>query len=220
MTRSTQTRLLYGGAITASLSKEFKDVSDLRPFPDHQEVFLNDHEVSIISELLDLGHDQSDDMALQYYFNDLANNNESQHSLVLSELMVNNDELFMPGIGASHSRMILIGKQSVKKYRSETSPLHDVYIVMTLVRLRNVATDVLLTFNLPSTVLAVRNISVEVFEGALTTEILLPANTTLAGINDIEESQQSIVNAIPELQQYREFLHSFRVNDWQLFGGQ
>ncbi len=219
MTRSTQTRLLYGGAITASLSKEFKDVSDVRPIPDHQEVFLNDHEVSIISELLDLGHDQSDDMALQYYFNDLANNNESQHSLVLSELMVNH-ELFMPGIGASHSRMILIGKQSVKKYRSETSPLHDVYIVMTLVRLRNVATDVLLTFNLPSSVLAVRNIAVEVFESTLTTDILLPANNTLTGINDIEEIQQSIVHAIPELQQYREFLHSFRVNDWQLFGGQ
>jgi hypothetical protein len=210
-------RPLYGGAIIAKLPEEFKDVSDVRPVPDHQEVFLNDHEVSIISELLDLGHDQSDDVVLQYYFHDLANNNESQQTQILHERLVVDDTAaagshhFMPMIGGSHTKMMLIGKQSVKKYRSETSPLHDVYIIMTLIRLRNVDTDVLLTLNIPSTLLPIRNISSETLEMTLNLDLFLSSTM-------IEDN--TLMTALPELQIYRDFLQSFHVRDWQLFGGQ
>ena len=244
MTQSSQSshdsplRELYGGAIIAKLPSDFKDVSDFRPVPDHQEVFLNDHEVSINTELLDLGHDQSDDMVLSYYFHDLATNNESQHHQILHERLILEDQHpttvfghvpaeqggqqgFMPAIGGSHTKMMLIGKQSVKKYRSETSPLHDVYIIMTLIRLRNVDTDVLLTFNIPSTLLSTRNISPETLEMNLNLDFFIsPTAAAADGHDEGDEGHQALTSALPELVNYREYLQSFQVRDWQLFGGQ
>ena len=53
---------LYGGAISFRVPRDFDDVSNLRPVPDHQEVYVQRNGInSIIVELLDDQHfDKSD----------------------------------------------------------------------------------------------------------------------------------------------------------------
>ena len=204
-------RQFYGGAIQGSLAEDFKDVSDLRPVPDHQEVYMNDSEVSIIIELLDLNHEEVDDKILHYYFQDLAGHNESEKTTVLSENIAMSDD-FMPLIGPSFPRMAIIGKQSVKKYRSATSPLMDVYIFMVLVRLRNVGTDMLVTLNFPCNEALKNAISLEALDNALEkTDLLLPSAEIDAVFQEVLEAQ----HAIPA---FKELLNTIRVEDWSLFG--
>jgi hypothetical protein len=74
---SSSLRDLYGGAITITLPDSFKDVSDLRPVPDHQEVYLDQHtSASFIIEILNYEDSITNDMAASYYFDDLAQSNQ------------------------------------------------------------------------------------------------------------------------------------------------
>mmetsp|Transcript_14202 Transcript_14202/g.31859 ORF Transcript_14202/g.31859 Transcript_14202/m.31859 type:complete len:207 (-) Transcript_14202:175-795(-) len=143
-------RKLYGGAIEAVLPRPFKDVSDLRQVPDHQEVFVDqDSEASLIVELLSLDADVADEHAVQHYFNQLAEHNEAATSAVLDQAIVA-DPSFMLSFSA-HPRMALVGRQSVPKHRpeGEGAEADDVCIVLVLVRLRDVTTDLLCSLNMP-----------------------------------------------------------------------
>ena len=75
-------RKFYGGAIHGHLPATFTDISDYRPVPDHQEVYMNEHEASIIIELLDLNTEEAEDHVIRYYFNDLAGHNESEKTTI------------------------------------------------------------------------------------------------------------------------------------------
>ncbi|KAJ1397644.1 hypothetical protein B484DRAFT_458656 [Ochromonadaceae sp. CCMP2298] len=143
-------RTLYGGAIEAVLPASFRDVSDLRQVPDHQEVFVDQgSEASLIVELLSLDADVADEHAVQHYFNQLAEHNEAATSAVLDQAIVA-DPSFMLSFSA-HPRMALVGRQSVPKHRpeGEGAEADDVCIVLVLVRLRDVTTDLLCSLNMP-----------------------------------------------------------------------
>ena len=101
-------------------------MSDLRPISDHQEVFLNDHEISVISELLSLAEDEKDEAASQYYFQDLASNHESERHQILSEQVVDNAD-FMPGFGPSHTKLLLVASKVLKS----TDLRHPLYMMST-----------------------------------------------------------------------------------------
>lgn len=74
---SLSLRDLYGGAISINLPDSFKDVSDLRPVPDHQEVYLDQHSsASFIMEILNYEDSVTNDLAASYYFDDLAQSNQ------------------------------------------------------------------------------------------------------------------------------------------------
>lgn len=48
-------RELFGGALGIKVPKDFKDVSEFRQVPDHQEVYVsNDSDDSLIIELLEI----------------------------------------------------------------------------------------------------------------------------------------------------------------------
>lgn len=200
-------RGLYGGAIQAILNPLFEDVSHLREVPDHQEVFLyTHHEISMIVELLDLDKSHSDDTALKYHFDELSRVNESFQTSVLSECFQMNDS-FMPQIGPSFTRMALFGKQYIKKYHSPSAPVDEVYIVMVLVRLRNVGTDILITLNIP--------VKDEIRTFPLD-QWFSDVNILVAG-SPQEASYSQIFTAVPAINLFREFLYTFKINDWSLF---
>lgn len=201
-------RPLYGGAIQAILNPLFDDVSRLREVPDHQEVFLyTSHDISLIVELLDLDKVHADDTALRYHFEELARVNESFQSTILSEKLLMDDS-FMPFIGPGFTRMALIGKQYVKKYHSPDAPVDEVYIILVLIRLRNVGTDLLITLNIP-----------------VKDEIrALPLDTWFSDVNiltvgsPLESTYDTVYTALPPINLFREVLHTFKINDWSLFG--
>jgi hypothetical protein len=189
----------------------------------HQEVFLNGHEVSVISELFDYHDDKSDEEILQFYFDELGSSNESQSSRVFQEQVLR-DETSLPGFGPGHTRIVLTGQQSVKKYRSETSPLHDIFVMLVLVRLTTVKTDILLSFNIPSTLLEKRGLSRELFEENFSSPQVLMSlfvavddDTNNGDVTTPQPMEESVLHSIPELKAFSEFAQSYTIKDWGLF---
>ncbi|RYH03683.1 hypothetical protein EON65_47230, partial [archaeon] len=140
---------LYGGAMQTVLSAQFRDVSGVREVPDHQEVFIDTHsDASIIVELLDMESDKSDNEALQYHFEELAKANEASGTTVLGTYDLATHANLMSYL-SSFPRLLLVGKQVVRKHRSVHASSDLVYVFLVLVRLRNVQTDLLISLNLP-----------------------------------------------------------------------
>eukprot|EP01038_Epipyxis_sp_PR26KG_P010394 gene10394-13960_t len=165
---------LYGGAIISSLGGNFKDISNLRQVPDHQEVFVDDSsDISIMVELLDMravegvegdSTDQSSEKMetnynyehIQYYFNDLANSNESIENNIISIGKINDSDGGIPFMSCIiNSGMVvttsaLIGTQLTTKFKRKEDSVDDkILVVLVLARLHDVETDMLLSMNIP-----------------------------------------------------------------------
>jgi len=142
---------LFGGAITISLPDSFEDISLIRQVPDHQEVFVDrSTEASLIVELLNHEDNVANESAAHYYFEDLAECNEASNVQVISNQIVTDNE-FIPSLRCySYAKCMLIGKQSVVKFRKKAgSPLDDIIIFLVVIRLANMGTDLLITYNAP-----------------------------------------------------------------------
>ena len=72
---------LFGGMIRCQIPKSFRDVSDIRQVPDHQECW--DDPISkkvFVIEILERQEHVTDNNAAQFFFNDLVEyNNSSDH---------------------------------------------------------------------------------------------------------------------------------------------
>lgn len=148
-----ETRGLYGGAIACDVPKTFDDVSNLRPVPDHQEVFVERDGVnSVIVELLDDTHlDKGLEEAARFYFADLATANEAAGSEVLQFKTLGVEG----GSGGDHGseRCFLIGAQNTinksAASRAGSDEKQTVVMVVGLLRYAQFKTDILLTLNVP-----------------------------------------------------------------------
>lgn len=69
---------LFGGAITSNLPTDWKDLSDVRPVPNHQECFFHDSSMLVI-EILERQEHVEDDDAAAFFFNDLEERNNDAH---------------------------------------------------------------------------------------------------------------------------------------------
>ena len=95
---------LYGGALKISIPQEWRDVSDIRQVPDHQEVYQdctfaqsnnqsksNDNTLikgtgaCLIVEILERQDDVSNENASSFFFNDLADANKSDQKTCVTE---------------------------------------------------------------------------------------------------------------------------------------
>ena len=109
----------------------FDDVSNLRPVPDHQEVFVEKDGInSVIVELLDDSHlGKGMEEAARFYFNDLATANEASASevLVLKNLGVEGG-----GFDHGSERALLIGAQNTinKSAASKAGSSEKTVVVM------------------------------------------------------------------------------------------
>lgn len=206
-------RPLYGGAMTALLTPQFMDASDVRLVPDNQEVLVDAaSDASIIVELLELDPSLTAANALSHHFNELAAANETQHFTVLSECTAMPTACFMPAL-APHRRMALIGKQMVRKHHAANAPWDVVYICMVLVRLEAVTTDLLICLNLPiKGTLAMGDGDLLALDQALCPAVLQQAQA------------QGQTAALPQhalwekVEVFRGFVNSLQIVDWGLFG--
>jgi hypothetical protein len=204
---------LFGGAIVSRLPDNFADISQFREVPDHQEVFVeNESDASIIIELFDYDSDLSDDQAIRHYFDDLAKFNEAVHYVVHSDNIVT-EEMFAPLIPPQFTRIALIGQQSVSKFRDRPDAVVDeVYVILVLIRLKNVGTDLLVSLNIPikDEELAQKSPDFDV---------------SLLHINMLMEMEncdlfQEIYTLFPSIRALKSFVNWLNIRDWSLFGGE
>jgi hypothetical protein len=240
-------RELFGGAILSSLAENFVDISNIRPVPDHQEVFIDQNtEASVIVELLDTEQSVPDDLkAINYYFLDLASFNESVENIVLSEALLT-AETFVPSLEQSVCKMALIGTQKAGKYRTRPDmELDTVVVVLVLIRLAAVGTDLLISMNIPAagleqpegegdvTKATTTNGTNQLASGSFNIVQLLPESDGSSGSSGsssstIRPSAQAVAAgagagaAKHPIGHYfavlREFVNALEIKDWSLFG--
>ncbi|KAL7541538.1 hypothetical protein ACHAWF_006966 [Thalassiosira exigua] len=156
---------LFGGAISAAIPSTWRDVSQVRQVPDHQEVYQDAIEATgavLVVELLDYRRDVSNEGACAFFLDDLGEANgvprENQHMhpggrvmglrgkdgkpSLFSHLSLPPEERAVACLGRG-SQMVSKGKASLSKDQ------HWVDVDVCVLRLEHVETDVLITLSVP-----------------------------------------------------------------------
>ena len=145
---SSTTRLLFGGAISLSLSPRFVDVSPFRDVPDHQEVLADaDSDQSVVVEI-NQALSCSDAEAALAHMEALAADSASSDLSVLHTAVLQAADLPRlqrpPAFAAS-----IVAEMKTSKYREEGSRANTVRVYLTVIRMREEESDVLLLLNAP-----------------------------------------------------------------------
>jgi hypothetical protein len=227
----TQDLGLFGGAILVSLPSRLGDVSGFRQVPDHQEVFVDkETDISFIIEILAYEESIPDHEAALYHFNDLAQCNGAVSASVDSNDVFDASKQvetpFMDGIPADVTKCVLIGHQSVAKFRGEGQGQDEVLIFLMLVRLPNVGTDLLISLNVPAAITSIGD-SVSTAQAELNAAQQEVATTekkkkidigTLLTSNPPNDNEKELsTNAQFGLHTVRMAAQSIKVADWSLF---
>ncbi|KAL0336349.1 UNVERIFIED_CONTAM: Ran guanine nucleotide release factor [Sesamum radiatum] len=138
-------RPLFGGAIVSTFPLRFQDVSNIRQVPDHQEVFVDPaRDESLIFELLDLKTDVADQGSATWFLQDLANEQDAEGTMVLEQSGV----FEVDGLQCRSSPAIIttaVGQMAISKGRQGREAQNIVKVYLANLRLKDVATDVLIT---------------------------------------------------------------------------
>lgn len=185
-------RSLFGGAMSTVLPARLGDISDVRPVPDHQEIFADaERDQSVVVELLE-AQDATDEQTLQIFFRDLVQLNGGTHARVEHVEKLQR----VPNLPEAAYTGVLEGHMLAAKHEEGPTAANRVHLLLALVRLPRAKTDVLITLNTPL------EISMNSSSAAATNGHLPTADTA------VEEARRIVVQAIDTLQ----------VSDWGLFG--
>ncbi|KAG5518073.1 hypothetical protein PMAC_003259 [Pneumocystis sp. 'macacae'] len=209
-------RHLFGGAITAYIPEDFIDASQFRQIPDHQEVLVNvNDERSIMIEILEFASVDDIDVA-KFHFNILAKDNEAEESLILNTSHIH--------LESKHTVYLLEGIQKVFKYNKRItnengeisciSSMPYVVILLSVIRLHEKSTDIVITINIPFSEIQNPNSFFKDSEFSISKSInTLNLNSLdfLKNIFDIQEIQFSTRKMLSNL------LNTFHIHDWSLF---
>ncbi len=166
---------LFGGAIQCNLPSNCSfDLSDVRPVPDHQEVFVTDVSGStstnmLVFEILERQAQVPDDQAAEYFFKDLRGLNDPSVpkedggvsmlqrcrsvngswdiSSLLSRFVASMDGFKIDGVGNEIRAYGCIGQHRVRM--SPSSLFAFVKVELCVLRLKHVHTDFLITLSQP-----------------------------------------------------------------------
>ncbi|KAL6721138.1 hypothetical protein ACLMJK_000238 [Lecanora helva] len=140
-------KALFGGAITALIPSRFADVSNIRQVPDNQEVYLDaDGFASLTFDIVEyISHLSTDREALEYHFADIVAEEDSK------EVLSVNEGMGLPHFPPSTPVLCLIAKitPSGNPHAAPLSPNHTI-MHLTLIRLVQQATDIVITLNIPA----------------------------------------------------------------------
>jgi len=142
-------RPLFGGAIQAFLPDGSIDASAIRLVPNNQEVFLhNDSDQSIIIEILERVDEVTEENAIKYHFDALAEANDAQQSQDHVVDRIESIPIDSLNVQRISSAWYLFGRQQVSKYHEQAKNI--VHIHLCLLRLSgDLSTDILISFNDP-----------------------------------------------------------------------
>ncbi|XP_061104151.1 ran guanine nucleotide release factor [Conger conger] len=147
----TEVRPLFGGALSAVIPHSASDISELREIPDNQEVFVHKHtDQSLMVDLLEYQAQVQDIEAARYHFEDLAGSNEASSpgfSKVVHVEPLTKSQLSLQECSCA---FLLTGTQRVSKFNEEAKNAVNVHLG--LFRLPQFSTDILVTFNDPTSI--------------------------------------------------------------------
>ncbi|KAI3467362.1 hypothetical protein Pfo_024025 [Paulownia fortunei] len=170
----------------------------MRQLPDHQEVFVDPtRDESLIFELLDLKTDVADHGSATWFLQDLAKEQDAEGTMVLEQSGVfEADELRFRSSPAIITTAV--GQMAISKGRQGRHAQNIVKVYLANLRLKEVATDVLIT----------------AYEPILINPLSETAATVGAGLA-VPAAQSG---CMPMGEVFRSAVSSFKVNDWSLFG--
>ncbi|GBG74247.1 hypothetical protein CBR_g17957 [Chara braunii] len=190
-------KALFGGAIEMAIPNRFTDVSELREVPDHQEVYGDmNRDESIIVEILEMKSDVEDANAAAWFLDDLASVQCAGSLELESKRELADEEI--PGLEPGIFKALAIGKMTVAKESQGFDARNLVRVHLVIVRLRRVATDLLIVANEPLQI--------------------NPYSTTARVVGAGEPVPAAQVGLMPIPEVLETVLKSFRIDDWNLFG--
>ncbi|ETP38504.1 hypothetical protein F442_13908 [Phytophthora nicotianae P10297] len=185
-------RPLFGGALSCEIPEGFADVSSFRQVPDNQEVFANAAtDQCVIVELLQYEESVTDAQSARYFFNEIAQSNgcgPDEVTVLLEEKA--NTKNAPANIDAPHTTQIIVGDQSVAKFKEGDHAKNVVRVYLGNIRLPGVTTDVVLSMSAPMRI--------------------NPASSSRDAFQFEDNSE--VAAAI-----FKQALQSFAVLDWSLF---
>ncbi|CAJ1946438.1 unnamed protein product [Cylindrotheca closterium] len=152
-------RPLYGGAITCDIKTDWKDVSDIRQVPDHQECYQEIDGAVLVVEILER-QKVSDAGAAAFFFKDLAESNGSTENKFEPKDIPAGTNLMncslCAGVGI---QKVAMGKDHDMAGNPRQQEVRLVQVEMCVFRLANVGTDLLVTISKPISDLSNKNSS-------------------------------------------------------------
>ncbi|PNW83396.1 hypothetical protein CHLRE_05g244850v5 [Chlamydomonas reinhardtii] len=143
--QSTETRELWGGAVTCSLPARMLDVSDMRPVPDHQEIWADTGvDQAVIFEIVEHDAAVPDGEAGRHMFEDAAVGNEAVAAAVESVAALGVQDV--PGVPEASYRCVVRGRQTMRRGQQAA----DTCVLLAVLRLPHVSSDLLITLSTPS----------------------------------------------------------------------
>ena len=154
---------LFGGAVLCSgIPSSWRDVSQIRQVPSHQEVFQGCVEetggVVLVFEILQHQSDVEDERASAFFLSDLADSNRAEEASVLESRVIKslggtvaNDvlpSLHMPE-GSGGVACLSMGRQKVAQGKDGRNEARWINVHMCVIRLRCVETDFVITLSVP-----------------------------------------------------------------------
>ncbi|RUO95599.1 hypothetical protein BC936DRAFT_143646 [Jimgerdemannia flammicorona] len=148
-TPTTTITPLFGGAITAYIPPAFVDSSDFRKIPDNQEVYVDvATDQSIIIELLQMVEEAEGEGVARYHFQQLGEDNDAADTQITSIVTLSPAEV--PNMPPTAIPILLTGTQSITKFNESGSEATNfVGILLAVIRLPQVTTDMVISYNLP-----------------------------------------------------------------------
>jgi hypothetical protein len=142
-------RQLFGGTITCDIPSEWRDVSDIRQVPDHQECFQEIDGAALVIEILDQ-QEVPDADAASFFFDDLAESNgSSENQFQNTALPTNANPINCVACAGSGIQKVAIGRDQGIACNPRQQDIRWVHIEICAFRLANVSTDLLLTVSRP-----------------------------------------------------------------------
>ncbi|XP_062225826.1 uncharacterized protein LOC133924350 [Phragmites australis] len=192
-------RPLFGGAISSTFPVRFQDVSNIRDVPDHQDVFVDPtRDESLIFELLDLKGEVENAGSALWFLRDIANEQDAGDSMVVEH----SGTLELAGLRLGQAPAVAgtaIGQLAVSKGRQGREAQNIVRLYLANIRLKNAATDVLIT----------------AYEPLLINPLSESARAVAAGPAIPAEQ----AGCLPMSEIFKLAVMNFNVHDWNLFNG-
>jgi hypothetical protein len=169
-TTTTTERALFGGAVSCALPSDFLDISDLRQVPDNQECFQGPSGHLLVIEILERQNDVSDETAVEYFFNDLAQSNGCEEDwnrifhpgsvLTSSSSSSSSSNCICQGLPpeatvcqGSGQQKVAVGRDTDvtgNPRRTQQQQVHDIRVELCVIRLPMQSTDVIITLSTPT----------------------------------------------------------------------
>lgn len=153
MTTMYMERPLFGGALSCDVPADWRDVSDIRQVPDHQEVWQEMDGSVLIVEILQR-QEIDDQNAALFFFNDLAESNgitqPSDYTFQTATTVIPTQiDGAIPCSGYGLQKIAMGRDYDVNRQRRENQEIRWTCIELCAIRLPRVQTDLLVTLTHP-----------------------------------------------------------------------